>query len=166
MRLEVEAELRDVPGELTRVLDVVRDHGGNVHRVVHRRDEARGDRVPVEIALEIAPDAADRLVETLQDETRLLSSRGQALAHPFAFLLVGHVFEAGVRDVTDLLFERGCRVHAVEAAIRSRERPSAVLVDVSADDESTLEAALADVEGLAREHDLTVVRELPEEVAP
>lgn len=163
MRLEVEAELRDVPGELTRVLDVIRDHGGNVLRVVHRRDEARGDRVPVEIAVEIASEAGDPLVEALRDETQLLSSRGQALAHPFAFLLVGHVFEAGVRGVTDLLFERGCHVHAVEAAIRGRDRPSAVLVDVSADDEDTLTSALAAVEDLAREHDLTVIRELPEE---
>jgi ACT domain-containing protein len=163
MRLEVEVELPDVPGELSRVLDVVRDHGGNVLRVVHRRDEARGDRVPVEVALEVAPEAADRLVDALADETQLLSSRGQALAHPFCFLLVGHVFEAGVRAVTDALFERGCRVHGVEAAIRSQDRPSAVLVDVSADDPATLEAALKDVEDLARDHDLTVLRELPEE---
>ncbi len=158
--MKLEVELRDTPGELGRLLETVANHGGNVEGVVHRRGEAHGEWVPVELNITIPPDGAERLVEDLRDSVRVLRWEGRTASHPLSFLLVGHVFQANIAEVTDALFEAGCRVHEVQADIRDRDDVSAVYLDATARDGAARAAALERVGELAREKDLELVRDL------
>lgn len=158
--MKLEVELRDTPGELSRLLETVGRHGGNVEGVVHRRGDAHGEWVPVELNITIPHDVAERMVEELRDRVRVLTWEGRAASHPLAFLLVGHVFQANIAEVTDALFEAGCRVHEVQADIRDQDEVSAVYFDATARDEDARAMALERVGELAGAKDLVLVRDL------
>jgi ACT domain-containing protein len=163
MRLELEVELRDVPGQLGFVLDQVATFGGNVESIVHRRADTRGEWVPVALTLDIAPARSHRLVEALSKKVRVLQAGGKAAGVPLVVMLVGHVFDNRVEDFLNTFSEQGCRVHRVQAEMRDREHPSAVFVDVTADDEKALERTMERVESLAQERGIQVLRSLRDE---
>ncbi len=162
MKMELEVELRDVPGQLSFVLDTVAEHGGNIESVIHKRGDARGEWVPVTVHLDIAPARSHRLVDALRQKVRVLEASGATMGHPMALILVGHVFDNKVDDFLNLLSDEGCRVHRVQAETSARENPSAVFVDVTGDSDEKLRAAVHKLEGLAAERGIAVLRSLPE----
>lgn len=162
MKMELDVELRDVPGQLSFVLDRVTEHGGNIESVVHHRQDARGEWVPVRIVFEVAPMRAHRLVEALKERVRVLSASGEKKGHPMAFLLVGHVFDNHIDDYLEGLYESGCRVHRVQAEVTGKSAPSAVFIDITGDDEAAVGRAVDTLERLSAERDILLVRGLPE----
>lgn len=163
MRLELEVELRDVPGQLGFVLDQVAAFGGNVESIVHRRMDARGEWVPVALTLDIPPARSHRLVSALSKKVRVLQAGGKAAGVPMVVMLVGHVFDNQVEDFLNAFSEEGCQVHRVQAEMRDREHPSAVFVDVTAEDEKALERTLSRVEGLAEKRKIRLIKSLRDE---
>lgn len=162
MKMELEVELRDVPGQLSFVLDRVSEHGGNIDSVLHRRADARGEWVPVKLVLEIAPARAHRLVDALREKVRVLAASGEAKGLPMPLMLVGHVFDNRVDEFLEVLHASGCRIHRVQAEMTSKEAPSAVFIDLTADSDAGLQEALRQVEAMARERGLSLLRGLPE----
>jgi hypothetical protein len=53
------------------------------------------------------------------------------------------VFQANLENLLEPVFAAGGRVERIDARIAGRDRPSAVWVDLSADDAKTLAAGLA-----------------------
>jgi len=51
MRVSLDLELKDIPGQLVRALEPVSQFGGNIVSVVHLR-EGKGKRVPVHLIIE------------------------------------------------------------------------------------------------------------------
>lgn len=162
MKMELEVELRDVPGQLSFVLDTVAEHGGNIESVIHKRADARGEWVPVNLHLEVAPARSHRLVDALREKVRVLSASGDTKGHPMALILVGHVFDNQLDDFLNVLYDAGCRVHRVQAEMSAREQPSAVFIDITADSEDGLVTGVAKLEALAAERGLTILRSLQE----
>lgn len=160
MRLELEVELPDAPGQLSRVLEIVADHGANVVSVVHRHEEESDGRVPVLLQLEVEERETLGLVDAIARDHRLLSIDRHGGPVRTAVLLVGHVFEADLRELLEGAFEEQAQVDAVDARIDSRAEPSAVLVRLSADDEGALSGAMGALEDHAEEHQLTVLEEV------
>lgn len=162
MKMELEVELRDVPGQLSFVLDRISEHGGNVESVIHKRADARGEWVPVKVVLEIAPARSHRLVEALRAKVRVLAASGEAKGIPMPLTLIGHVFDNRVDEFLETLQGSGCRIHRVQAEMTSKEAPSAVFIDLTADSEAALDDAVAKVEAMAHDRGLSLLRGLPE----
>lgn len=142
MRLDFEVELPDAPGELSRVLQVVANHGGNIHSVVHRHELARDNRVPVAISIEVSNQDSLKLLDALARTHRILRVNRQGGPVSSSLLLVGHVFEADVRKLLDVVFEHGAEVNSIDSRIAGRANPSAVLVRLSAEDDTKLREAI------------------------
>lgn len=166
MRLEFEVELPDAPGELSRVLLTVANHGGNVQAVVHRHERAQDGRVPVVVTVEVAESDALRLLDALARHHRLLRVNREGGPARTAVLLVGHVFEADIRRLLDAAFERRADVDTVDARISGRANPSAVLVSLTADDPDSLRAAVGALRQEAQAAKLTIIEQVPGEVTP
>lgn len=142
MRLDLEVELPDRPGQLSGVLSTVADHGANVVSVLHLHERAQEGRVPVALTVEIPEAESLSLVDALSREHRVLSVDHEGGPQRARVLLVGHVFEADLRALLDPIFEAGADIAGVDARIEGRASPSAVLVSVAAERPSTLEAGL------------------------
>lgn len=162
MKLDILVELRDAPGQLSATLGTIGRFGGNVQSVLHEHGKKKGDWVPVRIVLDAPKDSVDALVQGLKAECRVLSVSGAAASLPFAFLLLGHVFESQVQEVTDAVFASGAEVRRFTAEIASRERPSAALVEIAAPTREALDAARERVQRLAQAKGLTYVETLAE----
>lgn len=160
MRMELEVELPDAPGQLSRVLEVVADHGGNVEGVVHRHEEEKDGRVPVLLQLEVEEQDALTLVDAVARDHRLLSIDRQGGPVRTAVLLIGHVFQADLTALLDEAFEEQASVDAVDARIDGRQAPSAVLIRLSADDPPSLQAAMDALRERARSDRLTVLEQV------
>lgn len=163
MRLELEVELRDVPGQLGFVLDQVAAFGGNVESIVHRRMATKGEWVPVFLVLDIAPARSHRLVTALSEKVRVLQVGGKAAGVPMVMMLVGHVFDNQVEDFLNAFSEEGCRVHRVQAEMRDQSHPSAVFVDVTAQDEKALDRTVSRVQKMADERGIALIKSLRDE---
>lgn len=160
MRLELEVELPDSPGQLQRVLEIVADHGANVVSVVHLHEKETDGRVPVELIVEVPEPEALRLVDAVAREHRLLSINREGGTVRTAVLLVGHVFEADLRQLLDRVFQAGGRVGTVDARIEGQDNPSAVLVTLSADRDDTLQAAVDALEDEAQGAELHLIEQV------
>jgi len=159
MRVEIEVELPDAPGELSRVLEIVASHGGNVQSVLHEHERAANGRVPVVITVEVDEGKALRLTDALARTHRLLRIGTEGGPSRSALMLVGHVFEADLRSLLDEVFVHGGELGTIDARVEGRTNPSAVLVTVSAPDDATLDQAVGALRRRADEADLMVIEQ-------
>lgn len=157
MKLDLLIELRDSPGQLSAALATISRFGGNVMSVLHEHGKRKGDWVPVRIVLDAPKDSHAPLVKALSEESRLLSVSGASTSVPYAFLLLGHVFESRVQDITDAVFASGAEVRRFSSEIVGKEAPSAALVEIAAPDKETLEKARRSVQQIAKTKGLTYV---------
>ena len=160
MKLDVLLELRDSPGQLSQALATISRFGGNVQSVLHEHGKRKGDWVPVRVVLDVPKEGVDPLVTALKAEARVLGVSGAATSVPFAFLLLGHVFESHVQEITDAVFAAGAEVRRFSAEITARDQPSAALVEVAAPTVEALAEARERVAHLARAKGLTYVEAL------
>lgn len=160
MRLDLEVELPDRPGQLEAVLSTVADYGANVVSVLHLHERAEDGKVPVALTVEIPEADSLSLVDALSREHRVLSVDEEGGPHRARVLLVGHAFEADLRRILDPVFEAGADIDGVDARIEGRESPSAVLVTVDAERAGELDAGLDALRDSAREASLDVVEQV------
>ncbi|HVL49733.1 MAG TPA: hypothetical protein VM889_14345 [Candidatus Thermoplasmatota archaeon] len=162
MKVEYLVELRDQPGQLGLVLGIVARFGANILSIVHERERARGDLVPVRLALDVEEPAVEPLTAALSAEVRVTTVSGRAAGTSHALLLVGHVFRAQLGDFTDALFTAGADVRHVRAEIEHKDKPSAVLIEFQSPSARVLADARERVEALARARGLVVVPAIEE----
>lgn len=160
MRLDISLELRDSPGQLSQALSTVSRFGGNVVSVLHEHGRKRGDFIPVRIVLDTTEEGQAPLLAALKAEFRVLAVSGATATLRHAFLLLGHVFESQVQEITDAVFHSGAEVRRFTAEISGREEPSAVLVEISAPDDATLAAARSRVADVVAAKGITYVEAL------
>lgn len=160
MKLDILVELLDSPGQLSHTLATVSRFGGNISSVLHERGKRRGDYVPVRLVLDAPKEAIDPLVNALRQECRVLTVSGASTSLPHAFLLLGHVFESHVQDLTDAAFAAGAEVRKFTAEIASREAPSAALVEIAAPTPEVLQAARERMRETAKAKGLVYVEAL------
>lgn len=160
MKLQLLIELHDSPGQLQSALATVSRYGGNIQSVLHEHGRRKGDWVPVRLVLEAPKEAHEPIVAGLRATCRVLQVEGASTSLSFAFLLLGHVFESQVKDVTDAVFASGGEVRRFTAEIASRDEPSAALVEIGASDQDTLAAVRARVGEVAKAKGLAYVEAL------
>lgn len=156
-KLDILLELRDSPGQLSAALATVSRFGGNIVSVAHERGKRKGDFVPVRLVLETQKEGIDPLIDALKAEFRVLNVQGAVTTVPFAFLLLGHVFQSQLQEITDAVFAAGAEVRRVTAEIASRESPSAALIEIAASSAQVLAEARGSVQRLAATKGLSYV---------
>jgi len=160
LKLDILIELRDSPGQLSAALATISRFGGNVISVLHEHGKRKGDFVPVRVVLEVPKEGQAPLLKALSEQWRVLAISGATSSLPFAFLLLGHVFESQVKDITDAAFQCGAEVRHFTAEIAARDQPSAALIEITAPDKDILETTRARVREIATAKGLVYVEAL------
>ncbi len=142
MKVEFEVELPDAPGQLQRVLGIIADHGGNVLSVLHRHEKEAEGRVPVLFGIEIEESDFVALLSDVTAKHRLLRVNREGGPARAAVLLSGHVFEANIQGLLEPVWSAGATVGRIDARINDHDAPSAVLVQISADEADILRDGL------------------------
>jgi len=135
MRITLDLEIKDVPGELVKVLHPISDHGGNIISIVHTRDRysPRG-RIPVKITFEIERKLLERVMQDLKaQEIEIIRVGEQRLLEKKTVLLIGHIVHTDLSDTIDRIDSTGfAEVVDLQLTMPDLNYPSAALLTVSA----------------------------------
>ncbi|MFQ5975087.1 MAG: hypothetical protein ACE5J5_02050 [Candidatus Hydrothermarchaeales archaeon] len=162
MRLSLDLELKDIPGQLVRALEPVSKYGGNIVSVVHLR-EGKGGRVPVHLVIETEdPGCIDKITEELEKRDIWISKIDQVKKKErIVAIIIGHIVDTDVRDTIDKINEiKGAMVADLNLTMPHPDQETAALMDIEVDDLRKVKPVIAKLEEIAREKDLLVVKSL------
>ncbi len=160
MRITLDLEIKDVPGELIKVLHPISDHGGNIISIVHNRDKStpRG-RVPVKITFEIDRKLFEGVMRDLKDrEIDIIRVGEQRLLEKKTVLLIGHIVHTDLTDTIDRIDSTGfAEVVDLQLTMPDLNYPSAALVTVSATGKKELGKALEILKDVGKKKKILVI---------
>jgi len=162
MRVRLEMELEDVPGQLVKVLEPISRFGANIQNVVHQRERKTPlGRVPVTVILEVGDRARlNRILGALRKLGARITMVGEKEGMvKSAVLLVGHVIHTDIRDTVDRLNSlRGVRVSDLSLAMGEAGKESAARITIAAGNEKQAEAALRRLDRIAAKKKLLLIK--------
>ena len=160
MKISMDIELEDIPGQLVHALEPVSDFGGNILSVLHQRDKKTpSGRVPVQLVVEIEEKRLDKLVDGLKgkgmDVVRIGKER---LKESMVVLLIGHIVHSDMRETIDSIERTGfAEVVKLSLSMPGVDKKSSASVTLSAIGEDELNEALAILEEATNKKDIMVI---------
>jgi len=164
MRIELEVELKDKPGQLVRALEPISRLGGNIISVVHMRERVvKGGRVPVHLIVEIENGAIlERLLRELEEMDIWVSKVGEAKKKErITVMVIGHVVDTDIRDTIDRLNEiPGAMVADLALSMPHPAKETSALMDIEVSDPERAGSLMTELERIAREKGLLLIKSL------
>jgi ACT domain-containing protein len=160
MRISMDLELKDTPGQLIHVLTPVSDLGGNVLSIVHHHDKRTfRNTVPVYVIFDIEEHKLDELQEGLEKNgvtvVRIGKMRLRAKAH---ILLIGHIIHTDLRQTIDRIDSTGfAEVQDLSLSMPAIDGPSSAIITIMATGNEELKTSIAILKEIAERKDLLVI---------
>jgi len=164
MRIELDVELKDKPGQLVKALEPISRHGGNLISIVHMREElTKSGRVSVHIIIEITDsEALEALINELESEDIWVSKIDEYKKKKrLTIMIIGHVVDTDIRDTIDRLNEiKGVMVADMALSMPHPEKETSALMDIEISDSRKIKAAISELDAIASEKNLTLIKSL------
>jgi ACT domain-containing protein len=164
MRIELDVELKDKPGQLVRALEPISRLGGNLISVVHiREDFTKGKRVPVHIIVEIENNGAlESILQELEKEDIWVSKVGEAKKKErITVMLIGHVVDTDIRDTIDRLNDLpGTMVADLALTMPHPDEETSALMDIEVSSPNKIKKAILELERIAEKKGLLIIKSL------
>ena len=160
MRISMDIELKDIPGQLVLALKPVSDFGGNILSVLHQRDKKTpSGRIPVQLVLEIEERGLDRLVERLKERgVNVVRIGKERLEESMVVLLIGHIVHSDIRETIDSIDGTGfAEVVELSLSMPGVDKKSSASVTLSAIGKKELKEAFDILERTAKKKGITVI---------
>ena len=162
MRISLDLELKDIPGQLVKALEPVSTFGGNIVSVVHLR-EGKGKRIPVHLIIEAEnQECIDRITGELEKRDIWISKIGQVKKKErLVVIIIGHIVDTDVRDTIDKInIIKGVMVADLNLTMPDPEQETAALMDIEIDDLQKTKKVMSKLEEIAKEKDLLIIKSL------
>ncbi|MDK2781240.1 MAG: hypothetical protein PWR13_268 [Archaeoglobi archaeon] len=160
IRISMDIELKDIPGQLVSALRPISEMGGNIVSVVHHRDKKTPTgAVPVQITFEIDEKRLKELLNELESQgIRIVRFGEDRLRETTSVILVGHVVHTDIRDTIDAIDRTGF-AEVIDLALKMPgvEKPSAAFMTISATNEESLKEALKILREICRKKNLLLI---------
>ncbi|MFQ5800292.1 MAG: ACT domain-containing protein [Candidatus Hydrothermarchaeales archaeon] len=164
MRIELDVELKDRPGQLVRALEPISRLGGNIISVVHIREElTKRGRVPVHFTIDVENGGIlERILEELGERDIWISKVGEVKKKErIKVILIGHVVDTDIRDTIDRLNEiPGIMVADMALSMPNPQEETSALMDIEASRPEKIKTAISELESIAHEKSLVVIKSL------
>ncbi|MFQ6136635.1 MAG: ACT domain-containing protein [Candidatus Hydrothermarchaeales archaeon] len=164
MKISLDLELKDIPGQLVKALEPISKYGGNIVSVVHLREgRGKGNRVPVHIIFEIDDQKGiDRITNDLERRDIWISKIGRVKRkEKIVVMIIGHVVDTDIRDTIDKINEiEGVMVADLSLTMPHPDQETSAIMDIEVDSLEKAKAAIARLGEIAEEKDLLVVKSL------
>ena len=169
MRISMDLELKDTPGQLMHVLTPISDLGGNITSVVHHHDKKTfRNTVPVSVILEIDEQTLGELQDGLEQNgvtiVRVGKMRLRATMH---ILLIGHIIHTDLRETIDEIDGTGfAEVQDLSLSMPAIDGPSSAVITIMATGDEELKKSIGILRQIAERKDLLVIEPLDERGSP
>jgi len=93
MKISLDIELKDIPGQLVRALEPISELGGNIISVMHHHEKKTPlGNIPVQVVFEMDERNVDALVERLRERgVNVLRVGKERLKASKRVILIGHI---------------------------------------------------------------------------
>ncbi|TGC11502.1 amino acid-binding protein [Methanolobus halotolerans] len=160
MRVSMDLELKDIPGQLLLALKPISDFKGNLISVVHHHEKKtpRGT-IPVQVLFEVKPDHLDDLISDLEERgVRVVSMDEKRYLEHGAVILIGHIVHTDIQDTIDQIDNTGyAEVVDLNLSMPKINMPSSASLKIDAVSKKDLQAVVELLKSIAREKDLLVI---------
>ncbi|MGA2884634.1 MAG: amino acid-binding protein [Halobacteriota archaeon] len=169
MKISMDLELKDTPGQLMHVLTPISDLGGNITSVVHHHDKKTfRNTVPVSVILEIDEQTLGELQDGLEQNgvtiVRVGKMRLRATTH---ILLIGHIIHTDLRDTIDEIDATGfAEVQDLSLSMPAIDGPSSAVITIMATGDKELKTSIGILRQIAERKDLLIIEPLDERGSP
>ena len=166
MRLSMNLELQDVPGQLLLALQPFKDIKANIISVVHHRDQKtpRG-MIPVRFVVEM--DGSK--IETVKDKLKecgisVVRSGEDRLLESVSVVLVGHVLDSDLGDTVNRIDSTGyAEVMDLSLSMTGIDEPSSAYLKIRATGKAEIQKALSILRDVGKEKKLLVIEPIEAE---
>lgn len=160
MRISMDLELKDTPGQLVHVLTPISDLGGNVISVIHHHDEKTfRNTIPVFVVFEMEEKRLDDLRKRLEGSGATIVRMGKIrLREAVSILLIGHIIHTDLTDTIDQIDRTGyAEVQDLSLAMPEIDGPSSAVITISATGTTELKKAVEILRGAVQKKDLLMI---------
>lgn len=160
MKISMDIELKDIPGQLVLALKPVSGLGGNILSVLHQRDKKTpAGRIPVELVIEIEEKRLERLAEQLEEQGVSVVRTGEVrLRESMVVLLIGHIVHSDLGETIDSIDRTGfAEIVGLSLSMPSVDEESSASVTLSAIGIKELDDALKILKRTASKKDIIVI---------
>ncbi len=165
MRISLDLELKDMPGQLIRALEPISEFGANVISIVHIREEerVRSGKTHVHFVVDVESiDVIEKIATELASRDIKIVKLGEAVRkRRVGVLIIGHVVDTDLRDTIDRINELpGVMVSDMSLSMPKPEKESSALFDIELAEKANQKDVLNRLCEIAREKNLEVIRSL------
>jgi ACT domain-containing protein len=168
MRLSMDLELQDIPGQLMLALLPFRDNKANIFSVVHQRDRKtpRG-MIPVRFVVEMDRNKLDAVTKQLSDNGISVVRAGEdRFVDSVSVVLVGHILDSDLGDTIKRIDNTGfAEVMDLSLTMPGIEDPSAAFMRIRATGKAEIQKALTILREIGVEKKLLVIEPIEAEAA-
>jgi len=160
MRLSMDLELQDIPGQLLLALQPFRDNKANIISVVHHRDRKtpRG-MIPVRFVVEMDRSKIETVNAKLKECGISVVRAGEdRLLEAVSVVLVGHVLDSDLGDTINRIDSTGfAEVMDLCLTMTGVDEPSSAYLKIRATGKAEIQKALSILREVGREKKLLVI---------
>ncbi|HOV82884.1 MAG TPA: amino acid-binding protein [Methanothrix sp.] len=166
MRLSMDLELQDIPGQLLLALQPLRDNKANIISVVHHRERKtpRG-MIPVRFVVEMDSSKIDTLKAQLKESGISVVRAGEdRLIEAVSVVLVGHVLDSDLGDTINRIDSTGfAEVMDLTLSMTGVNEPSTAFLKIQATGKAEIQKALSILREVGAEKKLLVIEPIETE---
>ena len=167
MRVSMDIELKDNPGQLLLALDPISELKGNLKSIVHHHEKRtpRGT-IPVQLVFEVVPENLSLIIERLEkngigvarvDEKRFMEHG--------AVILIGHIVHTDIQDTIDTIDNTGfAEIVDISLSMPQIEKRSSASLKIDAVGRRELYEAISILKDVAEKKDLLVIEPIEAEI--
>lgn len=168
MRVSMDIELKDIPGQLLLALKPISELKGNLISVVHHHENhtPRGT-IPVQVAFEVEPERLDEIISRLEESGVGVASVGeQRFLEHGAIILIGHIVDTDIKDTIDTIDNTGfAEVVDMTLSMPRIDVTSSAFLKIDAVGKKELEKAISLLREVAASKDLLVIEPIESKLA-
>jgi ACT domain-containing protein len=167
MRITMDLELKDIPGQLVNALVPISDAGGNLISVVHHhaKKTPRGT-IPIQVVFNIDGNL-DALKFALESrDIRIARVNEEKLLEYRTVMIVGHIVHSDIRDTIDQIDQTGyAEVVDMAMSMPGINLKSSARIGISAAGKEEARKAMNLMREIARKKDLLVIEPIDGEAS-
>jgi ACT domain-containing protein len=165
MRITMDLELKDIPGQLVKALEPISDSGGNIVSVVHHHEQRtnRGS-IPLQVVFEME-DGLEALKDKLESRgIKVVRFNQMRLLEHNTVVLVGHIIHSDIRDTIEQIDSTGyAEVVDLSMSMPGISLKSSARIGINATGKAEMKKAVKLLRNIAKKKDLLLIESIETE---
>jgi ACT domain-containing protein len=158
---KLEIKLKDTPGALSQVLDIIAENKGNLFSVSHLREQAKDGEIPVVITLQASKSSFSGIIADLESSGIPIKEKRigniEEVEFTQQFILVGHIIDTDIKDTIYKISNKEVMVKSLDMSIKSLDDPSSTFMEIGAKSQDAMDKAINTLQSIAEKKKLFLI---------